>query len=121
MKKFIIVLGFGRSGTTWISDMISKMNGRLILFEPFHPSVTHLSQRIAYTPVDRGIEGYLIAQLLTDVLTKRHKKLWLLRNHVPTKLEEVSQSFVATAEDVDLRRSETVANRFGSLRRPTIR
>lgn len=96
MKKFIIVLGFGRSGTTWISDMISKMNGRLILFEPFHPSVTHLSQRIAYTPVDRGIEGYLIAQLLTDVLTKRHKKLWLLRNHVPTKLEEVSQSFVAT-------------------------
>ncbi len=94
MDKLVIVLGFGRSGTTWISDMISKMYGKLILFEPFHPSVTELSQGIAYSTVDKGTRSVLIDQLLTRVMGKRHKKLWLLRNHLPARLEQISDTFV---------------------------
>jgi hypothetical protein len=89
----IAVLGFGRSGTTWISDIISKVTGGLILFEPFHPSVTDMSQQLSYAPISPGnaqaIHGYL-----SDVLGKNHRKMWLMRNHVPVRLEEISPHFL---------------------------
>jgi hypothetical protein len=82
----IIVLGFGRSGTTWLADMISRIVGSLILFEPLHPSVTERSLDWSY----RRVCGEYVARHLREVLAKSCRKPWLLRNHVPTPLGETS-------------------------------
>lgn len=92
--KSIIVLGFGRSGTTWLSDIISKATGNLILFEPFHPSVTEFSRTFSYSYINDDNNTNHLKNYLCDVLNKRHRKKWLLRNHIPVRLEEINQDFL---------------------------
>jgi hypothetical protein len=92
MKK-IFVLGFGRSGTTWISDVISKVTGQLILFEPFHPSVTEFSREFSYASISND-NSSLLWTYLQDVMEKKHRKMWLMRNHIPVTLDVVSGSFL---------------------------
>src|SRR5688572_23175877 len=92
--KTIIVLGFGRSGTTWISDIISKVTGGLVLFEPLHPRVTEWAQRFCYSSVEREDDSELLKAYLSAVLTKQRRNSWLLRNHVPVAIDSISEEFV---------------------------
>jgi len=95
----IALLGFGRSGTTWVSDIISKVTGTLILFEPLHPSVTELSEKFAYSEVTNTKDSKQLKEYFDAVLSKRHRKMWLLRNHVPVPLDKVSEAFLETIWD----------------------
>lgn len=89
----IIIAGFGRSGTTWLSDIISKAIGGLILFEPFHPGVYAESEDLCYSTSLDSLEGLL--KHITEKSTHApSKNKWLLRNHLNTPLQENSQSFV---------------------------
>jgi hypothetical protein len=90
----IIVLGFGRSGTTWIADIISKVLGGLILFEPFHPQVCPLAAEVCYATALETAISQRLAAYLEAVLRGHHRQRWLLRNHLFTPLEEVSQAYV---------------------------
>ena len=92
--KTIIVLGFGRSGTTWISDINSKATGGLVLFEPLHPRVTEWARRFCYSSVEREDDSELLKGYLSDVLAKQRRSSWLLRNHVPVTLDSISEEFV---------------------------
>jgi len=92
--KKIVVLGFGRSGTTWIADIISKILGQLILFEPIHPSVTDLAAKFSYSSVNGDELSESLKSFYADVLGKKHRKKWLMRNHVPDRLEKISESFL---------------------------
>lgn len=92
----IVVLGFGRSGTTWIADIISKIMGKLILFEPIHPSVTELADKFSYSTLNGNSDSGLLKNFYDDVLFKNHRKKWLMRNHVPDRLENISDSFLDT-------------------------
>jgi hypothetical protein len=94
MPDPIIILGFGRSGTTWLSDIISKTTGSLILFEPLHPSVTDLSREYAYSHIGNNETDDVLKDFLNKVINKQYQKMWLLRNHVPTRLEETSPDFL---------------------------
>ncbi len=89
----IIIAGFGRSGTTWLSDIISKALGGLILFEPFHPGVYANSKTYCYS--SSLPPGRDLLEHLTQSLTKApQKNYWLLRNHLNTPLQDNSQAFV---------------------------
>jgi len=94
MSSPIIVLSFGRSGSTWISDIISKNMGGLLLFEPLHPETCPFPQEACYS------DGYApeLATRLRDffqqTLAGRDRNRWLLRNHLFTPLEAVSQVYV---------------------------
>jgi hypothetical protein len=92
----IVVLGFGRSGTTWIADIISKILGQLILFEPLHPSVTDLAARVSYSSLNSNGSSELLRSFYDKVLNKKLRKKWLMRNHVPDRLERVSDGFLDT-------------------------
>ncbi len=90
----IIVLSFGRSGSTWVSDIISKSLGGLLLFEPLHPEICPFARQACYSD---GYEATLNARLLPflqDVMAAKYRKRWLLRNHLFSPLEAVSQAFV---------------------------
>jgi len=94
MQNPIIVLSFGRSGSTWISDIISKNMGGLLLFEPLHPETCPFPQEASYSS---GYEPDLDGRLLTffeAIMAKEDRNRWLLRNHLFNPLEAVSQAFV---------------------------
>lgn len=95
-KNIIVVLGFGRSGTTWISDIISKVSGHLILFEPIHPQVTYLAEKLAYASVTDNGSSDLLRYFYAEVMNKRNRAKWLMRNHVPDRLDKISDSFLHT-------------------------
>lgn len=94
LEKPIAIFGFGRSGTTWLSDIISKCLGGMILFEPFHPNVWNDSNQYTYEPLRS--DGF--DQSLNSQLSKCYKgeetNPWLLRNHIGVNPLEFSQAFI---------------------------
>ena len=92
-ENHIIVAGFGRSGTTWLSDIVSKITGRLLLFEPLHPCVLKDSRKFIYRT---KVQGFVA---LEEHLRKCQEQLpanrWLLRNHLNHPIENVSLNFIS--------------------------
>ena len=92
MKKGpIIIVGFGRSGTTWLSDIISKTLGGIILFEPFHPKVFLESQSYCYTSSFSSLEK--LESHINECYKYSSKSAWLLRNHI-SRSEDANSSFI---------------------------
>jgi len=78
---YILIAGFGRSGTTWLSDIIARTLNQLILFEPFHPSVNETySKKYAYNSLILGKEYVQLYEYLDNILYKNIRSPWLLRN-----------------------------------------
>lgn len=91
-EHHIIVAGFGRSGTTWLSDIVSKITGRLLLFEPFHPCIFESSSDFIYR------DNAPLEELITHVKKSQEQlpaNRWLLRNHLNHPIEAVSMDFIA--------------------------
>jgi len=95
----IVILGFGRSGTTWLSDIISKSLGGLILFEPLHPEVFEQSYDCLYHNGKDDLISKAILSQFDKVLNLNVRNKWLLRNHLSTSLEEASEKFVQSVWD----------------------
>lgn len=91
----LIILGFGRSGTTWLADIFSRVYGGLVLFEPLHPSVTDSSRAFAYRRELSDSDSEWLARHLRNVLDGHIHKPWLLRNHLPERIENVSPDLFA--------------------------
>ncbi len=94
MNRPIIVLSFGRSGSTWVSDIISKNLGGLLLFEPLHPETCPFPQDACYSDGYGPGQDERLRAFLTAVMGKAYRNRWLLRNHLFNPLEAVSQTFV---------------------------
>lgn len=91
-RKPIIIAGFGRSGTTWLSDIISKALGGIILFEPYHPCVFEAAKDHIYA-TDTDMDALSAQwQMLHRDAPKRDR--WLLRNHLRSPIEDISQHYV---------------------------
>lgn len=94
MTEPIIILGFGRSGTTWLSDIISKSLSGLVLFEPLHPEVFPKSAECCYHNGSDPAMVDVIDNQLKASLKGENTNKWLLRNHISARLEDVSEGFV---------------------------
>jgi len=71
----VVVAGAGRSGTSWICDVLNCRNEFRYIFEPLHPSVRALSVfRHAYLPPDKRDPDRL--RLMGDVLAGRFHNGW---------------------------------------------
>lgn len=85
----VSILGFGRSGTTWVSDIVSKASGRAVLFEPLHPEVLDRSRELSYRSEFDEADSRHLRQHLKSVLDKGDRSAWLLRNHLPWPPHEI--------------------------------
>lgn len=90
-KSPIVILGFGRSGTTWVADILSKCLGGVVLFEPFHPSVCDFSEDLYYA---HHWELDDISNHWNRIANKEVKNRWLLRNHLNSPLEQIRDTFI---------------------------
>lgn len=57
-SRTALVLGSGRSGTTWVAEAIARRYGSRLLFEPFHPilGAVHNELRLFSTPAGSPVE-----------------------------------------------------------------
>lgn len=90
----VAILGFGRSGTTWLSDIVSKAAGRALLFEPWHPEVLPESRDLSYRTSYTAEESEALSGHLRAMLAKQRRNAWLLRNHLPAAVHEIDARFV---------------------------
>ncbi len=93
MNEPIFIFGLGRSGTTWVSDIVSKYSGGIVLFEPLHPCVYSNSRSIIYR---ESVLSAALIEHIDTVLSKQRKDIWLLRNHLPSTIDLVDPKYVDT-------------------------
>jgi hypothetical protein len=67
-KNSIFLAGSGRSGTTWVSDIINHKNDYRFMFEPFHPNQVKLCENFRrkqyLRPEDRREDFLLPARII---------------------------------------------------------
>lgn len=83
----IFVLGFGRSGTTWISDVISRTLCGILLFEPFHPKMK--IGRFAYQSNLDNIARMALKYHIQNLLDGHIIEPWVLRNSLPYDISKI--------------------------------
>ena len=79
-KDTILLCGSGRSGTTWLADLINDDNQFRYMFEPFHPEnvqlVSHLNSRQYLRASDKS-EKYLLPA--ERIFSGKVRNLWIDR------------------------------------------
>jgi len=90
----IAILGFGRSGTTWVSDIVSTCLGGLILFEPMFPTALESASAYCYADVSETDSRRTLEQHFNAILAEENHAPWLLRNHVKHPLDQVDPAFL---------------------------
>jgi len=73
-----LVLGSGRSGTTWLAEVIARQCGSRVLFEPFHPRLGDLNRglkllKLFMAPGERDSETRPIERVLAGRV--RHRQI----------------------------------------------
>ena len=92
-EKKIAILGFGRSGTTWVSDIVSKISGGLVLFEPMFPNVMPDAVNYCYINDTESDKMKNLFLHLSNAMDGKIKKKWLLRNHLNRPINEINDNF----------------------------
>jgi hypothetical protein len=72
-----IILGSGRSGTTWVQDSLAEANCLRPIFEPLHEGESELGQRFAYRMLRPGEENGELERYLRDLAEGRVRSLWI--------------------------------------------
>ncbi len=76
-RSSVFLAGSGRSGTTWVSEIVNHRNGYRLLFEPFHPGKVAICEgfrRKQYLRPDDRREEYL--EPARRVLTGGLRDFW---------------------------------------------
>jgi hypothetical protein len=72
-----IILGSGRSGTTWVQDCLAAANGLRPIFEPLHEGESELGWRFAYRMVTPGDSCEELERFFLDLSAGRIRSLWI--------------------------------------------
>lgn len=76
MRTPIIIAGSGRSGTTWILDVLAEANGLRTIFEPLHPQAVSGAKYYADRFIDRDVEDEVLRQFMDRVFAGELKNWW---------------------------------------------
>ena len=71
-----ILLGSGRSGTTWIQDCLAESNALRPIFEPLHPAESDVGARCAYDVLTRESQDEELEKFFADPASDLVAKRW---------------------------------------------
>ena len=75
-KRPRIVAGFGRSGTTWIQDVLARSNRLRPVFEPLHPVHVAGAREFAYRYLDATTDAPELYAFLDPFFNGRYPPRW---------------------------------------------
>jgi sulfotransferase family protein len=79
-RRSIFLAGTGRSGGTWVSEVLNQHNEYRFIFEPFHPKRTPWMQRFGERPYMRpSAENPEFLALARRIVTGRIRHAWTER------------------------------------------
>lgn len=78
------LISSGRSGSTWLTDILSSPPGSRILFEPFHPSrgIAELG-RLRYTYLSPTQKNKSLTRLIENVIRGKIRRPWIEQLNTP--------------------------------------
>jgi hypothetical protein len=89
-KKIVFVAGTGRSGTTWLAEMLNSNNDFRIFFEPFYNQKVEQFKHLSYRPYFRkGHQDKTLTNDIKKILKGKGLNRWILsrdRNPFAKKL-----------------------------------
>lgn len=90
----VAIFGSGRSGTTWVQDVLAEANEYCTVFEPLHPEDVPGAAAFANRYVAAGTDDAELSAFMREVLTGRIAPLWtrmrVRRNRLLPRTEHVS-------------------------------
>ena len=69
--EHVIIAGSGRSGTTWIQDVLAEANQLRTVFEPLHPQGVSRARGLAYRYIEADEESPDLQHYFDDLLAGR--------------------------------------------------
>ena len=72
----LIVMGSGRSGTTWVVDALAEANQLRTIFEPLHPSVSKIGSRYAYRYIKSGTDEPELHSFVQSLVSGEFRSIW---------------------------------------------
>ncbi|MBI1249796.1 hypothetical protein GC197_18370, partial [bacterium] len=82
--RYIFVVGMGRSGTTWLSQIINSSRDYRILFEPFLAARTPEAQAFRYCQyVAPGTSDEVLESAARAILAGKVSNSWIDRDNLP--------------------------------------
>ncbi len=76
MNGMKLIAGSGRSGTTWVLDVLASANDLRPIFEPLHPAVSEIGARYAYRLLLPEEQHPELRDFLCEVSTGWRYKMW---------------------------------------------
>lgn len=76
MTTIRLIIGSGRSGSTWVQDSLAAANGLRPVFEPLHPYVSEIGDRYAHKALAADDEHPDLERFLVDASAGRGPRLW---------------------------------------------
>jgi hypothetical protein len=72
-----LIVGSGRSGTTWVLDCLSQANELRPIFEPLHPAESSLGLRYAYQAMAEADEDEELERHFRNLAAGRIRSRWI--------------------------------------------
>jgi hypothetical protein len=72
-----MILGSGRSGTTWVLDCLANANELRPIFEPLHPQESPIAARYAYEVLASGDENEVLKRYFLDLAAGHIRSRWI--------------------------------------------
>ncbi|MGH2952257.1 MAG: sulfotransferase [Solirubrobacterales bacterium] len=88
-----IIAGFGRSGTTWVQDVLASSNGLRAVFEPLHPLLIRGANQYAHRYISANDDEQSLYRLLQRFIYEDYHSLWADYRVVKSQLSPKLQDF----------------------------
>lgn len=72
-----LIVGSGRSGTTWVLDALADANEIRPIFEPLHPGESSLGERYAYRAIAHGDNHEALEYWFRELAASRIRSRWI--------------------------------------------
>jgi len=72
-----LIAGYGRSGTTWVQDVMATANSLRTVFEPLHPDAIHEAGKYAHAFRTSGDEDLELYEFLQQYFCGDFHSLWV--------------------------------------------
>ena len=82
----VVLVGSGRSGTTWVLDTIAEANGMNCIFEPLHPILGGAAQRFSNRYLVATDSEPELARFIGSILRGQHPGFWTRYRERPRRL-----------------------------------